>query len=67
MNLTELVRENANDLVSGAVAELHQARLRRYEEEGIDAARERLAALLAQTLRCLDARRADPIMNGLPA
>jgi hypothetical protein len=63
MNLTELVRENADDLVSGAVAELHQARLRHYEEEGIDAAHERLTTLLDQTLRCLEAHRADPIID----
>ena len=63
MNLTELVRENADDLVSGAVAELHEARLRHYEEEGIHAARERLATLLDKTLGCLDERRADPIID----
>ncbi len=63
MNLTELVRENADDLVRGAVAELHQARLRHYEEEGIDAAHERLTTLLDQTLRCLEAHRADPIID----
>jgi hypothetical protein len=63
MNLTDLIRENADDLVSGAVTELHQARLQHYEEEGIHAARERLTTLLDQTLNCLDARRADPIID----
>jgi hypothetical protein len=63
MNLVELIREQADVLVSGALAELRQARLTHYEEEGIHAARERLTTLLEQTLICLDTRRADPIID----
>jgi hypothetical protein len=63
MNLAELIREKADILVNGAVAELHQARLQHYEEEGIQAAKERLTTLLDETLSCLDARRADPIID----
>ena len=63
MTLAELIRENADDLVSGAVAELHHARLEHYEEEGLQAANERLTTLLEQALSCLDAGRANPIVD----
>ena len=63
MDLTELLRENADELVGGAVAELHQARLSHYEQEGVQAIRERLSALLDLTLSCLEERRADPIVD----
>jgi hypothetical protein len=63
MNLAELIRDKFDVLVSGAVAELHQARLVHYEEEGVHTAQERLSTLLEQTLICLDTRRADPIID----
>jgi hypothetical protein len=63
MDLTELLRDKADDLVDGAVAQLHQARLKHYEAEGLQAARARLSTLLAQTLICLEERRAEPIVD----
>jgi hypothetical protein len=63
MELVELIRERADDLVNGAEAELHQARLEHYEAEGLQSARERLSTLLAQTLSCLEVRRAEPIID----
>lgn len=63
MDLAELIREKADDLVKAAVAELHQARLKHYEAEGRQSTYERLTALLAQTLRCLEEHRAEPIID----
>ena len=63
MNLVNLLRERADDLVDGAVAELSQARLAHYEAEGIDTTRLRLSKLLAQTLSCLEDHRAEPIVD----
>jgi hypothetical protein len=63
MNLTDLLREKTDDLMREALAELHQARLEHYEAEGFQAARERLFTLLDQTLICLKARSAHPIVD----
>ena len=63
MNLVELLRERADGLVDGAVAELHQARLAHYEAEGIDTTRLRLSKLLSRTLSCLEDHRAEPIVD----
>lgn len=61
--LVELLRERAPDLVKCAVAELHRARLQHYEEDGLQATRDRLALLLDRTLTCLETGRAEPIMD----
>lgn len=63
MNLVDLLQERADDLVDGAVAELHQARLAHYEAEGIDTTRLRLSKLLSRTLSCLEGHRAEPITD----
>jgi hypothetical protein len=59
--LTDILRENSDDLVNDVVAEVHQARLEHYEAEGLRALRERVQALLDLTLECLDSCRAEPI------
>jgi hypothetical protein len=63
MDLVELIQERADDLVHGAVAELHQARLEHYEQEGLQVARDRMSTLLTRLLTCLEARRAEPIID----
>jgi hypothetical protein len=61
VDVAELLRGSADDLVNGAAAELHQARLAHYEAEGVAVLRERLRILLDLTLRCLESRQAEPI------
>jgi hypothetical protein len=63
MELAELLREVADDLVNDVLAQVQQARLAHYEAEGVPAARARLSALLDETLRCLEEGRADPIIE----
>jgi len=63
LEIVELLREVADDLVSAAVSELHQARLEHYEVEGLQAARERMADLFDRTLVCLEMGRAEPIIE----
>jgi hypothetical protein len=63
MDLAQLLRETAGTLVEEAAAQVHQARLQHYEEEGVPAARERLSTLLDLTLECLEASRAEPIIE----
>lgn len=63
MTLTELLREDTELLVGGAVAEVHQARLEHYEEEGIQALRQRLKVILELTLDCIETGRADAIVD----
>lgn len=63
MSLTELLSENADDLVNGVVAELHQARLEHYEAEGLRTLHERIRTLFDSTLQCLDSCRADAIVD----
>lgn len=63
MNLNDLLRENADDLVHGVVAELHQARLEHYEAEGLEALHERIRTLFDSTLRCLETCSADAIVD----
>lgn len=63
IELVDLLREKADDLVSGAVEELHRAHLEHYEAEGLETAGERLTELLNRTLRCLETGRADSIVD----
>ena len=63
LELVDLLREKSDDLVSGAVTELHRAHLEHYEEEGLDAASERVAVLFDRTLTCLETGRAEPIID----
>lgn len=63
MSLAELLRESTVDLVGGAAAEVHQARLDHYEEEGLNALRKRLTVILELTLDCLETGRADAIID----
>lgn len=63
MDLVALLRERADDLVRDAVGELHEARLEHYEVDGVEVACDRLSDLLGLTVSCLEARRADPIVD----
>ena len=63
MSLTELLSENADDLVNGAVAELHQARLEHYEAEGLGTLHGRIRTLFDSMLQCLDSCHAEAILD----
>jgi malate dehydrogenase (oxaloacetate-decarboxylating) len=63
IELVDLLRERADDMVKDAAVELHRAHLEHYEAEGIDAAQRRLADLLDQILFCLETGRADAIID----
>jgi malate dehydrogenase (oxaloacetate-decarboxylating) len=63
LEMTDLLREKSNDLLTGAVSELHRARLQHYEAEGLQTMRDRMAHLLDQTLICLDTGRAEPLIE----
>jgi malate dehydrogenase (oxaloacetate-decarboxylating) len=63
LELIDLLREKADNLVNGAVAKLPQARLQNYEAVGLQATRERLADLFDRTLTCLEMGRAEPIIE----
>jgi len=63
MELVDLLREKADDLVNDALTELHRAHLEHYEAEGLQAAKERLADLLDRVLICLETGRADTIVD----
>ncbi len=63
MELVDLLRERADDIVKDSAAELHRAHLEHYEAEGIEAAQRRLADLLDQVLICLETGRADAIID----
>jgi hypothetical protein len=51
------------DIVDRAVAELRQARLEHYEQEESEEVRRRLATLVELAACCLEARRADQILE----
>jgi hypothetical protein len=61
--LALLLRERAPHLVTEAKASLRQARLQHYEQDGLPAMRQRLAALLDVTLECLTTGRANPLID----
>jgi hypothetical protein len=63
IELVDLLRERTDDLINGAVSDLHQARLKHYESDGLDTARQRMLTLLERTLSCLETRRAEPIIE----
>jgi malate dehydrogenase (oxaloacetate-decarboxylating) len=63
IELIDILRDHAQELVDEAVADLHQARLQHYESDGLDTTRERLRNLLERTLMCLETRKADPIIE----
>jgi malate dehydrogenase (oxaloacetate-decarboxylating) len=63
VELIDILRDRSEALVAEAVADLHQARLKHYESDGLDAARQRLRDLLERTLMCLETRKADPIVE----
>lgn len=63
IELIDILRDRSEDLVEEALSELHQARLRHYEADGLDTSRQRLRNLLERTLMCLETRKADPIVE----
>jgi malate dehydrogenase (oxaloacetate-decarboxylating) len=63
IELADLLREKADDLVNDALTELHRAHLEHYEAEGLQAAKERLADFLDRVLICLETGRAETIVD----
>jgi len=63
MRLIAMLRENTDELVESAAAELHRAHLAHYEKVGLEATRERISALVELTFACLEAGSADPVTD----
>jgi len=63
LDLVDLLRDKSEDLITGALSELHRAHLDHYEAEGMETARDRLSELLDRTLVCLETGRAGPVVD----
>jgi hypothetical protein len=63
MSLSELLKEDGDDLVNGALAELRQARLEHYAEEGIQALRRRLGVIIDLTVSSIETGHAEGIVE----
>jgi hypothetical protein len=63
LEMTDFLREKSDDLLTGAVSDLHRAHLEHYEADGVPVARDRLSALFDRTLVCLETGRAEPLID----
>ena len=63
MDLAELLQRWADDLVSDALAELRQARLKHYEANSESVLHDRVATFFERATECVRNCRADPIVD----
>jgi hypothetical protein len=63
IELVDILRDRSQELIDEALSDLHQARLKHYESDGLDTTRGRFRDLLERTLMCLETRRAEPIVE----
>ncbi|HEC03671.1 MAG TPA: NAD-dependent malic enzyme [Phycisphaerales bacterium] len=63
LEMTDFLREKSDDLLTGAISDLHRAHLQHYEADGLQVAKDRLATLLDRTLVCLETGRAEPLID----
>ena len=63
MNVTELLRENGNEIVAEAVNAIQRAHLHHYELADPGPVRQRLQRLFELTLECLESGSAEPMVR----
>jgi malate dehydrogenase (oxaloacetate-decarboxylating) len=63
IELIDSLRDRSQELIDEALSDLHQARLKHYESDGLETTRKRFRDLLERTLMSLETRKAEPIVE----